>query len=89
MMIFFAPSIWKYRVITLAATGLLLIGAGLLMLTRPEPVYSQNAAVAIVESVDAATAYSQAIPDAEYVGSRECRSCHRSMASDHADTRHA
>jgi predicted CXXCH cytochrome family protein len=26
---------------------------------------------------------------AEYVGSSECRSCHRSTASEHADTRHA
>ncbi len=70
---------WKYRIITLVLSGLLLIGAGLFLLTTPTPVQSQTAG----------TAEPSPQAEADYVGATECRSCHRSVASDHADTRHA
>lgn len=67
---FFPVRLWKFRIIALAATGLMLIAVGVLLLMQP-------------------TASAQAQTAADYVGSSECRSCHRSTASDHADTRHA
>ncbi len=70
---------WKYRIITLALSGLLMIGAGLFLLTTPTPVQGQTAS----------TAEPNPQAEADYVGASECRSCHRSVASDHADTRHA
>ncbi len=78
---------WKYRSITLALSGLLLIGAGLFLLSTPTPVQSQTAES--TEPAPSATTEPSPQAGADYVGADECRSCHRSVATDHADTRHA
>jgi predicted CXXCH cytochrome family protein len=65
-----AHHFWQVRIIALATTGVLLIAAGVFMLTGTTPVHAQT------------------IEEAEYIGSKECQSCHRGIASAHNDTRH-
>lgn len=59
------------RIIALAITGVMLVAAGMLMLSTPVPVHAQ------------------AVEEAEYVGAKECQSCHRGVATSHKDTRHS
>ncbi len=53
----------------------------------PQTVAAAQATAEATQS--AAAAQDNPADAANYVGSTECRSCHRSVASEHADTRHA
>lgn len=75
-----------YRIFAPAGIGLLLIGIGLLFLANPIPVQGQPDNSSVTTSL---FSQSQLPDDAEYIGASECRSCHRSTAGTHADTRHA
>ncbi|MBZ0289445.1 MAG: cytochrome c3 family protein, partial [Anaerolineae bacterium] len=61
----------NFRILALAITGVLLVAAGLFMMSSPTPVHAQ------------------AVEEAEYIGAKECQSCHRGVASSHKDTRHS
>jgi predicted CXXCH cytochrome family protein len=62
----------KVGIISLGISGMLLVLAGLLLMTfEVAPVHAQLPA------------------DADYIGARECQSCHRGVGSSHDETRHA
>lgn len=62
----------KLGIFSLALGGLMLMLAGLLLMT-----------------FEAVPVSAQLPEDAEYVGARECQSCHRGIGSSHGETRHA